>query len=99
MHPVFRIPPDTEYPAPFISPRVSVQGLMDTVSNFGVDWARMQGAFITPIAIGASRAAKPAAVSAVFLANDSIGTLRLVIIASILFLSLDPVTPATHASG
>ncbi len=54
---------------------------------------------MTPTAIGAARTAIPATVSAIFFAKFTLSTMRFVIIASILFLRLDPVTPDTHTSG
>src|SRR5260370_33387822 len=103
INPVSSFPADDEYPPPLMWPGASLQGLIDDASNFGVaaaaDWARMRGAFMTPTAIGTDRAAIPVTVSAIFFAKVSLSTMRFVMIASILFLRLDPVTPDTHTSG
>src|SRR5580658_10417382 len=62
-------------------------------------WARIAGAFKTPMTTGTTRAAIAAAPRASFFPRVSPATLRFLMIDSIRLLRSDPVTPDTHAIG
>src|SRR5579864_5999003 len=93
----------------FLVPGIDAAGFTDATSNrgraaesagIGSACARRNGAFQTPMTIGAATAAKPAAISANVFARFSFTTASYFRTASILvWRYAPPAIPATHSNG